>query len=137
MWQQCEPLVYYWSATGNTEAVALSLDAETRKITPGAQAEQPYILMAPSYGSPRTKGHTPKAVKDFLKHNHQLMVGVIGVGNIAFGTDYCASAYSISAKFQVPIIYTLDMRGGQHDRDEINRRIQTDWHNFTTQKETA
>lgn len=86
--------------------------------------------MTPSYGSPRTKGHTPKPVVEFLKTNHEHMVGVIGSGNLAFGEDYCASAYSISARFQVPIIWKVDLRGQATDVDEIDRRITADWDEF-------
>lgn len=100
------------------------------KITGGEQVNHPYILMTPSYGSPRTKGYTPRQVKDFLRDNHTFMVGVVGAGNLAFGEDYCASAYSISARFQVPIIWKVDLRGQATDVDEIDRRITADWGEF-------
>ena len=129
------PLIYYWSAsTGGTASIAGRLTTHTQRITPTTQAEQPYILMVPSYGSPRTKGHTPKAVKDFLRGNHQLMVGVIGTGNLAFGEDYCAAAYSISARFQVPIVWKVDLRGTGDDISEIDKRVHDDWQEFITMK---
>ena len=93
--------------------------------------------MVPSYGSPRTKGHTPKAVKDFLRNNHKLMVGVIGTGNLAFGKDYCAAAYSISAKFQVPIVWKVDLRGTGDDIGEIDKRAHDDWQELIAMKGKA
>lgn len=130
-----QPLIYYWSSsTGNTKSVADRLNLNTQPIQPGLKAQQPYILMCPTYDAPRAKGFTPKPVKDFLRGNHKLMVGVIGTGNINFGSNYCQAAHNISAKFQVPIIHTIDLRGGTDDIQHIEQTLTTHWQQLTTQK---
>lgn len=98
-------------------------------------ADQPYVLMCPSYDAPRTRGFTPKPVKQFLKDNHRLMVGVIGTGNRNFGNNYCKAAYNISAHFQVPIIHLVDIRGTQGDIDDIDHKLRVDWQSFIEFKE--
>lgn len=130
------PVVYYWSsATGGTEAVAQRLQTPCVRIQPDAMADQPYVLMCPSYDAPRTRGFTPKPVKQFLKDNHKLMVGVIGTGNRNFGTNYCKAAYNISARFRVPIIHLVDIRGTQGDIDDIDHKLRVDWQSFIEFKE--
>ena len=101
------------------------------KITGGEQVSHPYILMTPSYGSPRTKGYTPKAVVEFLKLNHERMVGVIGAGNTNFGADYCKAAHNISKRFQVPLLWRIDLRGNVEDIDTIDKGITEHWETLT------
>ena len=129
------PIIYYWSSsTGGTKSVADRLITSTLPIHPEAKAQQPYILMCPTYDAPRAKGFTPKPVKDFLRDNHELMVGVIGTGNRNFGGNYCRAAHNISAKFQVPIIHTIDLRGTQKDIQDIDTKLRADWRSFIEHK---
>ena len=130
-----KPLIYYWSSsTGGTKSVADRLSISTRPIHPGARAQQPYILMCPTYDAPRAKGFTPKPVKDFLRDNHELMVGVIGTGNRNFGSNYCRAAHNISARFHVPIIHQVDIRGTQGDINDIDHKLRVDWQSFIEHK---
>lgn len=101
------------------------------KIAGGEQVNHPYILMTPSYGSPRTKGHTPKPVVEFLKTNHEHMVGVLASGNTNFGEDYCKAGYNISRRFQVPLLWRIDLRGNTDDIDTIDRGIAEHWGKLT------
>lgn len=105
------------------------------KITGGEQVSHPYILMTPSYGSPRTKGYTPKPVVEFLKTNHEHMVGVIASGNTNFGEDYCKAGHNISRRFQVPLLWRIDLRGNVEDIDTIDRGIAEHWEQLVEIKE--
>ena len=104
------------------------------KITGGEQVDHPYILMTPSYGSPRTKGYTPRQVKDFLRDNHTFMVGVIGAGNTNFGADYCKAAHNISQKFNVPLLWRIDLRGNVEDIHTIDKGITEHWETLTAHR---
>lgn len=103
------------------------------KIT-GQTVTHPYILMTPSYGSPRTKGYTPKMVKEFLKLNHEHMVGVVATGNANFLEDYCRAGHNISRRFQVPLLWRIDLRGNTDDIDTIDRGITEHWAELVVRK---
>lgn len=55
------------------------------------------------------------------------MVGVIAAGNLAFGEDYCKAGYNISRRFQVPLLWRIDLRGNTDDIDTIDRGISEHW----------
>lgn len=68
-----------------------------------------YILIVPSYGSPRTNNFVPNQVKRFLAENSAQLVGVVGVGNTTFGPLFCLGAIRVSERFNVPLIATIDV----------------------------
>ncbi|PUX27528.1 class Ib ribonucleoside-diphosphate reductase assembly flavoprotein NrdI, partial [Cronobacter sakazakii] len=55
------------------------------------RADEPYILVVPTYGGGGTAGAVPRQVIRFLndEHNRALLRGVIAAGNRNFGEGYC------------------------------------------------
>lgn len=98
-------LVYY-SSTGVTRRIAEKLGGISIDEYDGANN---YVLLFPSYGSPRTGGYIPRPVREFLAEHSERLVAVAGVGNLTFGSDFCYGAKIVSAKAQVPLIATIDM----------------------------
>lgn len=80
-------------------------------------ADQPYVLITPTYGGGVDKGAVPKQVIKFLNvpGNRELLRGVISTGNTNFGTAYCLAGDIISAKCQVPHLYRLEILGTGED----------------------
>jgi Protein involved in ribonucleotide reduction len=95
----------YWSSTGITERLALRLGGDPLRNYAGDE----FILMVPSYGAARTGQHVPRPVKRFLAEHSDQMVGVVGVGNITFGPEFCLGAVKISERFGVPLLASIDI----------------------------
>lgn len=68
-----------------------------------------FVLVVPSYGSPRTGGYVPAAVKKFLRAHGDCLAGVVGVGNTNFGPDFCLGARRIAERWGVPLIAQVDL----------------------------
>lgn len=95
----------YWSQTGITKRVAEKFGG----IELSDYENGPYVLILPSYGSPRTGNYVPTAVKKHLAKHGDCLVGVIGVGNSNFGPDFCKGAWRVSRRFKVPLLLNIDM----------------------------
>lgn len=92
-----------------------------------------YVLVVPTYGG-GNDGHTiPKQVKKFLsiKENIDLLRGVVGTGNTNFGSHYCKAAEVISAKFDVPLLYRVEITGTQDDIEQVKERLELLWRTNT------
>lgn len=99
------PSLVYWSSTGITKRVAdLFGGIELKEYESGE-----FILMFPTFGAPGTGQHVPVPVKRFLSKHSDSLVGVVGVGNTNFGSEFCLGAYKVSARFNVPLITTIDV----------------------------
>jgi protein involved in ribonucleotide reduction len=95
----------YWSGTGVTKRIAEMLGG----IPLDEYEEGDFIIMFPSYGAPHTGGHIPPAVDKFLDKHWLSMTGVVGVGNVTFGEDFCRGARDLSWLVGVPLIAEIDM----------------------------
>ena len=125
---QHEPIIYWWSSTtGGTRSVARRLNTPTAHIDQ-YDTERPYILMVPSYGSPRTGGYIPKQVQHFLDKHGDSIVGVIGTGNLCFQEDYCKAAHLIARRHNVPVLWRIDLRGDDRDIQSIDHGVKQHWH---------
>ncbi|WP_298075736.1 class Ib ribonucleoside-diphosphate reductase assembly flavoprotein NrdI [uncultured Corynebacterium sp.] len=95
----------YWSSTGTTGIIGSRLG--------GIPADQyrggGFVLMFPSYGSPRTGNHVPRGVKKFLREHGDSLVGVVGFGNTVFGPEFCAGAVKVAERWNVPLVAKVDM----------------------------
>ncbi len=99
-------MLIYWSGSGITERVAKKYGGvHLNDYVP----DQPFTLMVPTYGSPRTGGYIPDAVIQFLNLHGHCMEAVIGVGNTTFGEDFCFGAKEIATAFDVPLAMMIDM----------------------------
>lgn len=127
------PHIYYWTqpTTRGTHNVATHLRATTtpiRRDTPPPTA--PYVLMTPTYaGHPERGGYLPSPVKHWLKDQQaqRYLVGVIGTGDINWGSEFCAAADEISRVHEVPVLHRIDRWGNEDDYRTINEGLDNHW----------
>ena len=99
-------MLIYWSGSGITKRVAKKYGGvHLNDYVP----DQPFTLMVPTYGSPRTGGGIPDAVIRFLNMHGHCMEAVIGVGNTTFGEGFCFGAKEIATAFDVPLAMMIDV----------------------------
>ncbi len=115
-------VVYYSSASGNTErfVVRLGLSATRIPISPKQglpRVTRPFVLICPTYADGEGRGAVPKQVIRFLNDPEQraLLLGVIGTGNRNFGATYALSGRIISEKCKVPFLYSFELAGTDTD----------------------
>lgn len=114
-------LVYH-SVTGVTQRIAEQLGGIPLADYDGGD----YILVFPSYGSPRTGGYVPPVVKRFLAEHSERLSGVIGVGNIIFGSDFCLGALQAADRFSVPLLTKIDMVPSTEQLQLIREELEKD-----------
>ena len=121
-----KPLIVYWSSnSGGTRRVAEALATKTVELA-GYDGTSPYVLACPTYDQPRG-GFTPKPVQQFLEEHAHLMVGVLGLGNRNFGEKYCQAAHDISKRFNVPVLWRIEIMGSQEDLAIVDSGMSEHW----------
>lgn len=119
--------IHYWSSsTGNTEALMNKLSTPTFRMS-DESLEGYTVIAVPTYDQPRLGEYIPKPVRTWLGHNGQYVIGVIGCGNVNFGSDYCRAAVDISNALHVPILYRCELMGTPTDVSEIDKGIAEHW----------
>lgn len=112
-------VVYYSSKSGNTERFMERLGLPCERILPDKEliVSQPFVLITPTYADCRGNGSVDKNVIKFLnkKENRDNILGVIGTGNINFGTMYGNAADVVSDKCKVPVLYKFELSGTDED----------------------
>uniref|UniRef100_UPI001ABADDE5 class Ib ribonucleoside-diphosphate reductase assembly flavoprotein NrdI n=1 Tax=Bartonella taylorii TaxID=33046 RepID=UPI001ABADDE5 len=108
-------IVFYSSATGNTEHFVSQLDQRILKIDktkPSVLIDEPYILAVPTYADGEGRVAVPKAVIRFLneRENRKFIRGVIGDGNRNFGCYEKGESKIIAEKCFVPCLYRFELR---------------------------
>ncbi|GHD13738.1 class Ib ribonucleoside-diphosphate reductase assembly flavoprotein NrdI [Zhihengliuella salsuginis] len=127
-------LIYFSSASGNTARFVEKLGAEAARIPlyardPELTAQEPFVLLLPTYGGEEGKHSIPPQVLRFLKQeqNRKNLRGVIGAGNTNFGTAYCLAARKISAKCDVPLLYRFELMGTPDDVHNVSQGLEEFW----------
>jgi protein involved in ribonucleotide reduction len=127
-------LVYFSSASGNTHRFLTKLGREARRIPlytyePTILADEPYVLIVPTYGGGTPKTAVPKQVIKFLNvvENRDLLRGVIGAGNTNFGRAYGLAADVIAAKCGVPVLYRFEVFGTTEDVQNVSQGLDQFW----------
>ncbi|MBB4076455.1 protein involved in ribonucleotide reduction [Bartonella fuyuanensis] len=125
-------LVYYSSATGNTEYFVSQLDQRLFKIdkkNPSVLVSEPYVLVVPTYADGEGRGAVPKAVIHFLNEteNRKLICGVIGSGNRNFGRYYSLASRIIAEKCCIPCLYRFELRGTSEDVICVKKGLERFW----------
>ena len=127
-------IVYFSSTSGNTSRFVEKLGRPAARIPLYAReepliAEEPYVLCVPTYGGGSVSGAVPKQVIKFLNNetNRSLIRGVIGAGNMNFGTAYCLAGDIIAAKCKVPHLYRFEVFGTPDDVRIVHDGLEEFW----------
>ena len=127
-------LIYFSSASGYTHRFMEKLDLECARIPlmnrdPRLVANQPFVLLLPTYGGEKGERSIPPQVVRFLNdvRNRNLLRGVIGAGNTNFGTTYCLAAIKIAAKCKVPLLYKFELMGTPEDVTRVREGLEVFW----------
>ena len=112
-------IVYFSSASENTHRFVQKLAQPAARIPLHPRKDgmirvrSPFVLITPTYGGGCRRRAVPKQVIAFLNDetNRSFIRGVITSGNTNFGTDFCIAGAIISAKCQVPELYTTSYWG--------------------------
>jgi len=127
-------LFYFSSRSENTRrfvdklgVAALRLPVDAAGALP--EAEEPFVLVSPTYGGGGEKGAVPKPVIRFLNNpvNRSLIRGVIAAGNTNFGAGYAFAGNIISAKCAVPFLYRFELLGTKEDVDNVRQGLERFW----------
>lgn len=135
-------LVYFSSVSGNTQRFIAKLGRTATRIPLYARdealtADEPYVLVVPTYGGGDGHGAVPKQVIRFLNdpHNRALIRGVISAGNTNFGTAFGLAGDVIAAKCHVPHLYRFEVFGTPDDVRAVNDGLDAFW--LTQQLQTV
>ncbi|MDI7660183.1 class Ib ribonucleoside-diphosphate reductase assembly flavoprotein NrdI [Cronobacter universalis] len=126
-------LIYFSSRSENTHRFIARLGLPAARIPledrERLRAEEPYILVVPTYGGGGTAGAVPRQVIQFLndEHNRALLRGVIAAGNRNFGEGFCRAGDVIARKCQVPFLYRFELMGTGQDIDNVRKGVSEFW----------
>ncbi|EKK4013479.1 class Ib ribonucleoside-diphosphate reductase assembly flavoprotein NrdI [Cronobacter sakazakii] len=126
-------LIYFSSRSKNTHRFIARLGLPAARIPledrERLRADEPYILVVPTYGGGGTAGAVPRQVIRFLndEHNRALLRGVIAAGNRNFGEGYCRAGDIIAHKCQVPFLYRFELMGTGQDIDNVRKGVSEFW----------
>ena len=127
-------LVYFSSVSGNTHRFVERLGKPAHRIPlyatdPALTADEPYVLVLPTYGGGTTGGAVPKQVIRFLndEHNRSLIRGVIAAGNTNFGEAYCLAGDIVAQKCQVDTLYRFEVFGTPDDLEAVTDGLEAFW----------
>lgn len=110
-------LVYWSSSTGHTARLLAPLGGIPLHLYDG---EQDVLLAFPSYEQPRLGLYIPKAVRGFVRAHSARIRGIVGVGSITFGPDYCRGAEQAAKHLRVPLVTRIDQWVTDENKTSIN-----------------
>lgn len=115
-------MIAYASRTGNVRYIVSKIEAESIEIQEDLQIDEPYLLVTYTDGF----GDIPTKVSRFLEQNEAHCKGVVVSGNSNFGpSNYGGAGDKIAAKYQIPLVRKLDLRGYQADYEAIQQFYET------------
>ncbi|WP_251976105.1 class Ib ribonucleoside-diphosphate reductase assembly flavoprotein NrdI [Salinicola avicenniae] len=127
-------LVYFSTKSGNTRRFVEKLGIPASRIPlnrddPPLRADEPYILIVPTYGDGDPKTSVPPQVIRFLndEHNRSLIRGVIAGGNSNFGAAFGLAGRVIAQKCQIPYLYRFELMGTQEDVRRVIAGVNEFW----------
>lgn len=126
-------IFFYSSAYGMTAQLVDKLPFRGRQVKGSYRKDksepiistEPFVLFAPTYRSEADKNYVPRCLKEFLvtQGNYKNMRGVVGIGNINFGSDYNKAADVIKERFDVPILGKVELSGTPEDIEQLTINI--------------
>mgnify|MGYP006188405871 CR=1 FL=1 len=137
-------IVYFSSVSGFTDKFIQKLGLPALRIPLNSKeaesfvVDEDFVLITPTYGAMK-KGFVPKQVVRFLLNpaNDGKLKGVIGSGNRNFYEDYARAADSVSAKFNVPVLYRFELAGTAQDVDTVKEGMKVFWELQKTQSKAT
>ncbi|WP_104088424.1 class Ib ribonucleoside-diphosphate reductase assembly flavoprotein NrdI [Arthrobacter sp. GMC3] len=127
-------LIYFSSTSDNTHRFVEKLNMDAARLPVYTHedtliAQEPYVLVLPTYGGDSGHGAVPKQVIKFLniERNRDLIRGVVGAGNTNFGETYCLAGDIISVKCQVPHLYRFELMGTSEDVARVHEGLEEFW----------
>ncbi|MDI7862729.1 class Ib ribonucleoside-diphosphate reductase assembly flavoprotein NrdI [Rhizobiaceae bacterium n13] len=125
-------LVYFSSRSENTHRFVSRLGVPAVRIPVNGEplkANEPFILVVPTYCGEGGKGAVPKQVIRFLNdaENRSSIRGVIAAGNSNFGATFGIAGDIVSAKCQVPYLYRFELLGTAEDVDNVRHGLERFW----------
>lgn len=127
-------LVYFSSVSGNTHRFIEKLGRPAVRIPlypsdAPLEADEPYVLVLPTYGGGDGKGAVPKQVIRFLNDpgNRALIRGVISAGNTNFGTAFGLAGDIVAEKTGVPHLYRFEVFGTPDDVRAVDEGLDAFW----------
>jgi protein involved in ribonucleotide reduction len=127
-------LIYFSSVSGNTARFIEKLERPAARIPLHASdapliADEPYVLVVPTYGGGDGTGAVPKQVIRFLNdaRNRALIRGVISAGNTNFGSAYGLAGDIVAAKCHVPHLYRFEVFGTPDDVRAVDEGLDAFW----------
>lgn len=127
-------LIYYSSASGNTQRLIdrLGLAAQRIPMAPTApmpEPDQPYVLTSPTYADGQGRGAVAPQVIRFLNdaRRRDLLRGVIASGNRNFGRLFACAGALLAEKCGVPLLYRLELAGTETDIARIRAGLDRFW----------
>ncbi|KHA59463.1 ribonucleotide reductase [Vibrio variabilis] len=127
-------IVYYSSASGNTQRFVERLEVDSIRLPINADEPmpilvKPYVLVCPTYADGEGRGAVPKSVIKVLNHaeNRAHLKGVIASGNRNFGELFAQTGKIIAHKCQVPVLYRFELSGTQHDVQAVQQGLEQFW----------
>ena len=130
----CGELVYFSSASGNTERFVRRLGLPATRIPVDEQApmpepDAPFVLMTPTYADGEGRGAVARQVIRFLNDpaRRALLRGVIASGNCNFGHLYAHAGNVVSEKCGVPLLYRFELAGTELDVMRVREGLARFW----------
>ncbi len=127
-------LIYFSSTSDNTHRFVMKLGMDAARLPLHTYeetllAQEPYVLVLPTYGGENRLGAVPKQVIKFLNvaENRNLIRGVIGAGNTNFGETYCIAGDIVAEKCKVQHLYRFELMGTSDDVDRVHEGLEEFW----------
>lgn len=127
-------LIYFSSASGNTERFIGRLGIEAARIPvspkePMPEPSRPFVLICPTYADGQGRGAVAKQVIHFLNdaRRRALLRGVIASGNRNFGHLFAHAGRVIAEKCQVPVLYRFELAGTDIDLIRVRMGLKRFW----------
>lgn len=117
-------MIAFASRTGNVRYICGQINLPNIEIKEGVKIATPFMLLTYTDGL----GMVPHLVEQFMQLNHERCLGIVVSGNRNFGANFGAAGDKLAARYGIPLVCKMDMRGQQQDFQCIEQFIA---HSFT------